>query len=167
MTLSAYFLDTNVLVTAFLFNKSDARRLLESARKGNVRLLTSEYVLKELRFTLVKKMRAPREVGKSFILDVLGPNVLMLKKPFRHEVKAFAYELSDRSDIPIILPCVKHGLTLVTLDIRLARSARNLIEVRSAREAVKEIAVKERPDVEISLAEFKRSRRELSKRAET
>jgi len=139
MTLRAYFLDTNVLVTAFLLNKSDARRLLELATEGNARLLTSEYVLKELRFALVKKLCAPRQVVESFILDVLGPNVLILKTPSRHEVGAFPWKMSDRSDIPIILPCVKHRLTLVTLDNRLAKSTRRLIEVRSAGEAIKEM----------------------------
>ena len=94
------------------------------------RLLTSEYVLKEFRFALVKKMCAPQEIVESFIVDVLVPNGVILKKPSRQEVQGFAWKTRDRSDIPIILPCIKHGLTLVTLDSRLAKSARKLLEVR-------------------------------------
>jgi len=139
MSLRGYFLDTNILVAAFLLNKSDARRLLELARGGKARLLTSEYVLKELRFALAK-IRVPPSVADSFILDVLGPSVLILKKPSKQEVRAFTWRMKDRSDIPIILPCLKHKLTLVTLDSRLTGSARKRIEVRSPRQVVKEIS---------------------------
>ena len=142
MSLRGYFLDTNVLVAAFLIERSDAKRLLELTRDGQCKLLTNEYVLKELRFSLVKKLRVPRTAVESFILDVLGPNVLVLKRPSRQEVGAFAWKVRDRSDIPIIIPCIKHKLTLVTLDSRLAKAARKHVEVRSAKEAVKEISVR-------------------------
>jgi len=140
MTLPAYFLDTNILVAAFLIEKSDARRLLELGRARKVRLLTSEYVLRELRFTLPKKIRVPTDIVDSFVLDVISLRVLILKKPSRQEVRAFTWRAKDRSDIPIILPCVKHRLTLVTMDRRLAKSARERIEVRSPRQAVREIS---------------------------
>ena len=140
MSLRGYFLDTNVLVVAFLLSGSDARRLLGLAREGKCRLVTSEYVLRELRHVLVKKMRMPRDSVESFILDDLAPNVLVIKKPSRQEVRAFAGKVRDRSDIPIILPCIKHKLTLVTLDSRLAKVAGQLIGARSPREAVKESA---------------------------
>ena len=48
MSLPAYFLDTNV--SAFLNEASDSRRLLELGSRRKARLLTSDYVLRELRF---------------------------------------------------------------------------------------------------------------------
>ena len=140
MSLPAYFLDTNVLVAAFLNEASDSRRLLELGSRGRARLLTSDYVLRELRFALVKKLRVPQAFVDSFVLDVMAPSLLILRKPSPQEVRSFGGKIRDRSDIPIVTPCVKHGLTLVTLDSRLARSARELINVTSPRETIKGIS---------------------------
>jgi predicted nucleic acid-binding protein len=135
----AYFLDTNVLVSAFLRKNSDARRFLILAKDRKIKLVTSEYVLKELRFALVRKIRVPRNFVESFILDDLAPSILILKKPSREEVQTFPRKIKDRSDIPIILPVIKHRLVLVTLDSNLSRSAKGY-EVRSAREALEELS---------------------------
>jgi len=139
MSVPAYFLDTNVLVSAYLLEESYSRRLVESARTRSFRLLTNEYVIKELRYALINKINASYRPVDSFILDVLAPTVLVLKNPSHEEVRRFSRKLRDRSDIPIILPCVRHKLTLVTLDSRLAESARILVEVKSPKEAFKQI----------------------------
>jgi predicted nucleic acid-binding protein len=139
MSLPGYFLDTNVLVTAFLIEESDGRRLLELGRRGKARLLTSDYVLRELRFALVRKFRVPAGIVESFILDEIAPSLLILRKPSRQEVRGFRLKISDRSDIPILIPCVKHGLTLVTLDSKVVKSAREFIKVVSPREGIRAI----------------------------
>ena len=139
MNVPGYFLDTNILVTAFLIDKSDSGRLLELGRKGKARLLTSDYVLRELRYVLARKLRVPASAVESFILDEIAPNMLILRKPSHPEVRRFRLRLRDRSDTPILVPCVKHGLTLVTLDSRFARSARGRIGVASPSDAVKSI----------------------------
>jgi len=136
----AYFLDTNILVAAFLIEESDARRLLDAGKKRKIRLLTNEYVLKELRFTLGKSFRVAGHMVESFILDIVAPSLLVLKQPSRQEVRSFRSKVRDRSDVAIIIPCVKHGLILVTLDSNLRRSAKELIKVISLKESIKEIS---------------------------
>lgn len=140
MSLAAYFLDTNILTAAFLIKDSDSARLLELGRERKTRLLTSDYVLRELRFTLVRKFRVPAGMVESFILDEIAEGILILRKPSREEVRSLRSKLRDRSDIPILIPCIKHGLILVTLDTKLAESARELIKVVSPRESIRAIA---------------------------
>lgn len=141
MNPSAYFLDTNVLITAFFVKESVASKLLELGRTEKVKLLTNEYILTELRRALVKKFNITKENVESFILDVIAPHILILKKPSYEEVARFR-GLSDRSDIPIIISCIKHNFKLVTGDYKLQKEAKKYVNVLSPVEALNEIAAK-------------------------
>lgn len=141
MNPSAYFLDTNVLIAAFLVKESAASKLLELGRIEKVKLITNEYILTEFRRALVKKFNISKENVESFIIDLIAPHILILKKPSYKEVARFR-GLSDKSDIPIIISCIKHNLKLVTDDYKLQKEAKKHVNLLSPIEALNEIAAK-------------------------
>jgi len=128
-----------VLVSAFLLAEDPAEKLLRLGIGRKARLVVNEYVLKETRAVLVGKLGVPGEKAEKYMLDVIVPNVLILKGPSKVEARRSKLRLRDRSDLPIIIPCVKHDLNLVSLDARLRRDAGRYVRVLSPEEALREI----------------------------
>lgn len=115
------FLDTNILLSALTQRKQDARQLLDSPH----RLLTNEYVIKEIRRALADEFNFSAQRINDAV-DEIRLRVLILPTPPKD---AYArLRLRDMSDAPIVLGAQRSDAVFVSDDKRTREDAQPYVQ---------------------------------------
>jgi len=130
--MTEYFLDTNIIVSGLLWDGNESE-ILRLANEGKINILTSYYVLDEVAHVL----RDYFDFDKERVIEkisVIAPDFTRIVDVGKREVLAHSKKLTDKMDAPILAAVVKSKAVLVTGDKRLAKEAKGLVKVISAKE---------------------------------
>jgi putative PIN family toxin of toxin-antitoxin system len=130
-----YFLDANVLISGLLW-KGNERNLLEHGRRDNLRLITSDYALQEVRDFLVSSDFKPERIDESLLYLKSICEVVHVS---RDEVRRYWDELDDKNDVPILAAAIRSKAILVTGDKPLTEKAKKFLTVMNARMVLDEV----------------------------
>jgi len=125
-----YFIDTNVLVSGLAYDGNESG-LLKLAEQGQIEIVVSEYVLRELERVLSGLDYDGKEVEGSiqFIRAMAG-----MVSVNREEISVCMKDVSDKKDAPILAACIKSRAVLVTGDKKLAKEASKFVRVMPAKD---------------------------------
>lgn len=122
------FLDTNVLVSAFLF-KGNENRLIRKAAAGEFKPLSSEYVLDEFERVLTDKLDIPRDQVSSW-MGIIIELCEVVSTPREHDLQIY-----DEKDISVVDGAIDGGADfLVTGDRHLLKAIIKELKIVTARE---------------------------------
>jgi putative PIN family toxin of toxin-antitoxin system len=130
-----YFLDANVLISG-LVSKGNERNLLERGRRENLRIVTSDYALQEVRDFLEESDFKQEKIDEYLIYLKSICEVIRIS---RDEVRRYWDALDDKKDVPILAAAIRSRTILVTGDKQLTEKAKKYIIVVNARMALEEI----------------------------
>jgi putative PIN family toxin of toxin-antitoxin system len=125
-------LDANVIISGLLW-KGTPRRLLEQGRKSKIALVTSEYVLLEVREVLEDMEFDRRKVDASVLYLRSFMEMVRISKT---EVQRYWDVLDDKTDVPVLAAAIRAKAVLVTGDKELLEKAGEYIEVVTVRKAL-------------------------------
>jgi putative PIN family toxin of toxin-antitoxin system len=129
-----YFLDANVLISGLVSNGNE-RNLLERGRRGNLRIVTSDYALREVRDFLEESDFKQEKIDEYLIYLRSICEVIRIS---RDEVKRYWDALDDKKDVPILAAAIRSKTILVTGDKQLTEQAKKYLIVVNARMALDE-----------------------------
>jgi putative PIN family toxin of toxin-antitoxin system len=110
------FVDANTIVSGLLFVDNEAT-LLELGRLGALRLVTNEYVLKEIREVLKKEKFRLTEEERQHLMKYTLECILVVENPSNEEIKKHYDLLVDKKDLPVVVGAKKENCEcLVTGD---------------------------------------------------
>ena len=124
-----YFLDANVLISGLVSNGNE-RNLLERGRRGNFRIVTSDYALQEVRDFLEESDFKSEKIDEYLIYLKSICEVIRISKD---EVKRYWDALDDKKDVPILAAAMKSKTILVTGDKQLTEKAEKYLRVMNVR----------------------------------
>jgi len=127
-----FFLDANVIISGLLW-KGTPRRLLEQGRKSKIALVTSEYVLLEVREVLEGMEFDRRKIDGSVLYLRSFMDMVRISKT---EVQRYWDVLDDKTDVPVLAAAIRAKAVLVTGDKEILEKAGEYIEVVSVRKAL-------------------------------
>ena len=129
-----YFLDANVLISG-LVSKGNERNLLERGRRGNLRLVTSDFALREVRDFFEEADFKPEKIDEYLIYLKSICEVVRISPD---EVRRYWDVLDDKKDVPILAAAIRSKTILVTGDKQLTEKAKKYLIVVNARMALDE-----------------------------
>lgn len=104
-------LDTNVLVSAFIFNSNTINRVMENVICEN-KLILSSFIIDELKLVIRKKFN-----GKSKILDEFLTSVPYELIYTPENIDKNLFEIRDENDYPILYTAILENVdVLITED---------------------------------------------------
>lgn len=110
------FVDANTIVSGLLFTGNESV-LLELGRLKALRLVTNEYVLREVRKVLKREEFQLGEEEQDRLMSYMLECVSIVEDPPREEIKKHYDLLKDEKDLPVVLGAKKKGCKcLVTGD---------------------------------------------------
>lgn len=124
-----YFLDANVLISGLVSNGNE-RNLLERGRRGNFRIVTSDYALQEVQDFLEESDFKSEKIDEYLIYLKSICEVIRISKD---EVKRYWDALDDKKDVPILAAAMKSKTILVTGDKQLTEKAEKYLRVMNVR----------------------------------
>lgn len=127
-----YFLDANVIISGLLW-KGGPRQLLDLGERSEIRLVTSDYVLAEVRdFLQGTDFEGSRIDG--WLEHLTG--FMQVIRVSKREIERFWDALDDKKDIAVLAAAVRAKAILVTGDIELLKKAGKYVDVISVRKAL-------------------------------
>jgi len=119
-----FFIDTTVAISAITGRNKDAWILLESGKKKLVSLFVNEFVIKEIRRTLIEFDFSQERIN--YAIDYVSECCTVRKNV--PKAKFSKYVIGDRNDIPILAGAVQESAILVTEDNPLKNDAKKYLE---------------------------------------
>ncbi len=127
-----YFLDANIIISGLLW-KGNERILLDLGEEGELVLMTSVYVIKEVEDVL-REMKFNKNKVDEFIIYLRS--FIELKDATLEDVKRLWDALKDKSDVPVLAAAIKAKSTLVTGDKELHSKGPKFIKVKNAKQVL-------------------------------
>jgi predicted nucleic acid-binding protein len=132
-----FFIDTTVAISAITGRNKDAWILLESGKKRLVFLFVNEFVIKEIRRTLIEFDFSQEKINYS--IDYVSECCTVKKNV--PKAKFSKYVIQDRNDIPILAGAVQESAILVTEDNALKNDAKKYLECVDPSESLKRLSI--------------------------
>jgi putative PIN family toxin of toxin-antitoxin system len=131
------FIDANVLISTLVFPQGICGKALQKALEKGIELVTSDYVIFEVKEVLSRKFpKVPLDKLQEF-LELT--DITLLESPTLEEVLKYEDKISDKKDAPILATCIMHNITLVSGDkVFQTEKVKQLISVRSCSELLKQ-----------------------------
>jgi predicted nucleic acid-binding protein len=132
-----FFIDTTVAISAITGRNKDAWILLESGKKKLVSLFVNEFVIIEIRRTLIEFDFSQERIN--YAIDYVSECCTVRKNV--PKAKFSKYAIGDRNDIPILAGAVQELAILVTEDNPLKNDAKKYLECVDPSEALKRLSI--------------------------
>ena len=126
--------DANVLISGLLWDGNE-REILRLAARGEMELVISLYILREVENVLINKFGFDENKSKEAIdfIRMISHDVVDVSE---EEINECFNKLSDKEDVPVLASAIKAGCILITGDKKLLKEARKLIDVKDAKEII-------------------------------
>jgi predicted nucleic acid-binding protein len=132
-----FFIDTTVAISAITGRNKDAWILLESGKKRLVLLFVNEFVIKEIRRTLIEFDFSQERIN--YAIDYVSECCTVRKNV--PKARFSKYVIGDKNDIPILAGAVQESAILVTEDNALRNDAKKYIECVDPYESLKRLSI--------------------------
>lgn len=137
--MNKFFLDTNILISSLVPDRSEHIACVSILLQNNIPLLTNEYVIKETRRILEDVYSFDHGDINQFI-EFISTKLEIVKTPSKEEFSNI--RSNDKSDRPIIYSAKKHHCILITDDTPTKKDALNYVMTFHSDEAIKVFEIK-------------------------
>lgn len=132
MSKCRYFLDANIIISGLLW-KGNERKLLDLGEEGEIVIITSVYVLKEVEDVL-REMKFDEDKVDEFIIYLRS--FIELKDAALKDVKKYWDALKDKSDVPVLAAAINSKAILVTGDKELLLKGVKFLKVKNTKQVL-------------------------------